>query len=1166
MIITSRMNVSQSKMTVSAFRVRLAHERASGKHSESCDSNELNLDQKQSKLSSKRAYDGLKKIVQEKLKDDGKLNADDLIYLHGLSDKKFNAKTKIKIDDNILEKHEKVKQIPSKIENTVLKFTTSAVTKSAIIQKTKDDDSDDDDDDEDIPSDKDTEFEENGLDDVDIQDENGDSDNKSEDDNNEEEERDSKKNDSDEESDENEEEIVIEIKAVPKTGKASTPISIQKFNKEENKDDPIPQKVTLKTKVENKDPVKDLKSSTPIKRPNDMKDKKAEKIEDDIQKQEAKTTPKIDKPTDVLEKIKVKSHIEAGKLQSHLISKDQEKILPPKDEIKIEKTLKKDSESLQASKDSKVKGKKSDKIKQLPDASHTKILLQSEFEDFYGFFPTFAPNFSRVHNPECRRHGQILLRQLRGTKLWALNMLDSTAKIPSGLLQGNGIQLGDFDQCLASRARVQLETGSIVKVQGKYCLATMDVKAETPDLEVAVDFLQGRNLIKGRVSDPGHFVPRFSTLSWGVCVPSPCSPKDVEVIITEATKQYQRIGVTLNVEVDELDCHVQQKGSWWEGWMEIPTLLTLSFYAAILCLVLIATCQDLLAENRGSVEECSPDEKQDTNGSKPRSDGFISAFSLTRTLKKLVAPAGADEIPSIHGLRAIATIFLIAAHKFLPIAHIPYTNRIKLAEVVSSPIWSWCRVGWVMTDCFLLLSGTLTAYRTSDKTSAFNKLASRYLRLTPALLAVIWFYAYIWDNISFGPRWGGLVTKNAEICREGWWWNMFYLQNYFGLENMCAPQTHQLALDMQLTIVGSFLVWAIQADVVGSRLAMPLIHLYAAYSRYATFRDHRLTMIAYHGVSVSQLYRTGRMSYTSILHRSTSYLVGISLGLALRNTAQYGKLLIFTGWVLSAGLWGSVLWAGYDSGFLNYQYNVTFAALYAAGAPVATALAFAWLLYAAHNGYSDTLSSLLCSRPLLIISRLSYAIYLTQFIVFLTNAATVKTSTEFTLLSVIDFQEISAIFLSGVLLTLTLVFPMQALPNILFKERKEEHPVEELENKIENEETEPQVETKPTLRKPLLAHRELLEEIPETEIEYEAQRDNQSLEEILEEDDDNLEDDRIDDDELEVIEEEEEEEKTCEEDFWAQQDMNPEKPDHDLDEWEWTNGNRGGAQYYRYSR
>lgn len=60
-------------------------------------------------------------------------------------------------------------------------------------------------------------------------------------------------------------------------------------------------------------------------------------------------------------------------------------------------------------------------LKHITDALHRRSLLKSEFEDFYTFLPTFAPNFSRVHNPECRRHGQIMLRQLRGTKLWALN-------------------------------------------------------------------------------------------------------------------------------------------------------------------------------------------------------------------------------------------------------------------------------------------------------------------------------------------------------------------------------------------------------------------------------------------------------------------------------------------------------------------------------------------------------------------------------------------------------------------------------------------------------------------------------------------------------------------------------------------------------------------------
>lgn len=81
------------------------------------------------------------------------------------------------------------------------------------------------------------------------------------------------------------------------------------------------------------------------------------------------------------------------------------------------------------------------------------------------------------------------------------SVLDATAKIPSGILHGNGIQLGSFDQCLGSRARVQLDTGSIVKVYGKYCLARVDLKSEHKEMEIPVHLAQAKNLIKSRIDD-----------------------------------------------------------------------------------------------------------------------------------------------------------------------------------------------------------------------------------------------------------------------------------------------------------------------------------------------------------------------------------------------------------------------------------------------------------------------------------------------------------------------------------------------------------------------------------------------------------------------------------------------------------------------------------------
>ncbi|XP_045764130.1 nose resistant to fluoxetine protein 6-like [Maniola jurtina] len=966
-------------------------------------------------------------------------------------------------------------------------------------------------------------------------------------------------------------------------------------------------KESLKSKVEVEQPLKATPKAAIEKKSDKEKDLKQSIKESDLPKIKI-----ISKPKDTSTKDSIVSDSKEKIIKSKITEKDdgksKQKITDskepvPKSKEKIDedvvlkiKNIPESKKSVDTTSEEKVDSKRETKktesedsrLHHLSDALHRRNLLHSRFEDFYSFFPTFAPNFSRVHNPECRRHGQILLRQLRGTKLWALNMLDATAKIPSGLLQGNGIQLGDFDQCLGIRARVQLDTGSIVRIQGKYCLAMIDLKAEHPALETPVHLAQSRNLFKSRIDDPGHFVPRFSTLSWGVCVPSPCSPDDVEVILRDAVKHYQyKTGISIRVKVDDHDCYARKGANWWKEWLDLPTILTLSLYATVLTLVLIATLQDFLStsnsegepsdEGKSEEEEKEVEEKTE----KKSSDGFLSSFSLYNTLGKLVAPASSGEIACIHGVRAIATVALLFAHKFLPIALTPYTNRLKISELVSSPLLSWCRAGWMFTDCFLLISGTLTSYRKSTSDSMASKLLSRYFRLTPAMLAVVVFYAYIWDNISMGPMWGTLVTRNAELCQQGWWWNLLYVQNYFGFEDMCAPQTHHMAVDFQLTILGGILVWAIQSEVPFSGTVMQLLHLLAAYSRYTTFRDHRLTALAYQGVSVSQLYRTGRLSYTSILHRCSPYLIGLSLGLALRKTSSISKLLLFFGWFICSILWGLVLWAGADSGYFDYRYDVTFAAIYATLAPLATALGFAWMIYAAHKNPSGFLSLVLSSRPLLFISRISYALYLVQFVVYLTNTATIRSPKEFSLTTLIDLHEVFTIILSSILLTITLVIPLQSVPKITFEsktETVEENEAEketteqnQTQNKIENDikTDKEQVMREAPQRRSFMAHREVLEEIPEVDVEYEAQRvSNEALEEILEEEDDLDEEmEEREDEDLEIIEEEQgEDEEGPEGNEYLSRSITGES-EQDLDEWEWTaDGNGRGSQHYRYSR
>lgn len=164
------------------------------------------------------------------------------------------------------------------------------------------------------------------------------------------------------------------------------------------------------------------------------------------------------------------------------------------------------------------------------------------------------------------------------------------------------------------------------------------------------------------------------------------------------------------------------------------------------------------------------------------------------------------------------------------------------------------------------------------------------------------------------------------------------------------------------------------------------------------------------------------------------------------------------------------------------------------------------------------------------------------------------------------------IFASGIL-TFTLITPMQSVHKLFSLQTKDKdsdgkdalklEPVTDAIPKKE-EKVEPQVR-----RQPLLAHREVLEEIPEVEVEYEIQREKEALDEILEEEEGDYENDSQNtlDDDLEIIEEEGGEEEIWDEREYERRPISRED-DRELDEWEWTaNGNgRNGAQYYRYTR
>ncbi|XP_031625477.1 uncharacterized protein LOC116342116 [Contarinia nasturtii] len=82
--------------------------------------------------------------------------------------------------------------------------------------------------------------------------------------------------------------------------------------------------------------------------------------------------------------------------------------------------------------------------------------------------PAFNPSRSENTSTACKIHTRQFFNALNRLDLWAFQMHDASAKIPSGILSGNINQLGDFDQCLNVMAPNN-------EFSGKYCLAYVQI-------------------------------------------------------------------------------------------------------------------------------------------------------------------------------------------------------------------------------------------------------------------------------------------------------------------------------------------------------------------------------------------------------------------------------------------------------------------------------------------------------------------------------------------------------------------------------------------------------------------------------------------------------------------------------------------------------------------
>ncbi|XP_045459770.1 nose resistant to fluoxetine protein 6 [Melitaea cinxia] len=607
---------------------------------------------------------------------------------------------------------------------------------------------------------------------------------------------------------------------------------------------------------------------------------------------------------------------------------------------------------------------------------------------------------------QCRRDSRLFYDSLDRLELWALKMFDATAKPPSGILSGNGNQYGDFDECL----------GIDGAVRGKYCLAYLQVDIGGEKGYDELDTLiHSGHYLKSNVTDMGHRLPRYSSILWGVCMPSSCSSFDLE---DELSHRLHDLGIS--VKVQNTMCTVKNV----KRPYSFGKSLAITFFLAIILLLSLGTMLDDGKEGTTNFEK------------------LLNAFSLKRNLRKIFdlsdSPTRVKGVDAFRGINAFA---LLLAHKSMAMAHSPYTNKTSFSEVFGMP---WAVIGRsaiVYTDSFLYLSGFLNAHnllQDLEKKGTIdfkNRLLARWFRLFPMFLSLMLFCTYILPDINNGPQWNLVVEEHSRVCEKNMWKSFLFIHNYFGFEEMCLTHTHQIGMDMQLyvaTLPLMFVLWK------SKRLGLALIFGISVIStvlRYLAIHWYDISMFVYYGISVQKLLDAARFSYILPTHRATIYLIGVIMAYFMKSKKSFVKLSDNQArllWATCFGLATYTIASPYKMGLEGYEYEHYPAAMFAAFTPILWGLFMCLAHWCICNDYVGSGTAFVESWVFKFFNKIAYAVYLSQFPIFFYNVGIQRHSEHYSPMLLFHIPEMATVLVVSIIATVAIEMPFNQVYRIYF--------------------------------------------------------------------------------------------------------------------------------------
>lgn len=162
-------------------------------------------------------------------------------------------------------------------------------------------------------------------------------------------------------------------------------------------------------------------------------------------------------------------------------------------------------------------------------------------------------------------------------------------------------------------------------------------------------------------------------------------------------------------------------------------------------------------------------------------------------------------------------------------------------------------------DVFLLASGFFAGYKMSKDAEVrfripwLQRIVARVTRLLPSVLALVLFTSWIFPHIGSGPQWQQLVVRNADVCRGQLWSHLFFVQNWFPVDEQCAPQLQHLAVDMQLYVLAPLIIWLLNREASWGFGVFGVLNAFSAAIRHSSTISERLSTVVFHGMKLGSI-------------------------------------------------------------------------------------------------------------------------------------------------------------------------------------------------------------------------------------------------------------------------------------------------------------------------